>query len=575
MNNTRLMFAIATAFLAFMLMQQWQMAQLPPAAPNTSPTSASGSASTPSPATTATAGELPTAPIANAQPDQSLASASSDSAQTPAQPTATLTRVETDVLSVKISSIGADIQEALLKTYTHSLKDKTPVALVEPTGGHWLKPQSGLMAVAGGVTLPNHTTVFSAPAGVQQLAEGAKTLEVPFTWTDASGVSVKKIYRFERGSFAVQVRFEIDNASATPLNVLAYRQLQQPEPPAPQSSFFGSPDSFAHNGFAIYSPADRFQKLKFGDLVETPLKRSHTGGWIASLRHNFFVSWIPAAAEMNEYSTAVLTPAGSTAYVARIATTPVQIAAGASGVQSAQLYIGPKDQKRIEKIAPGLSKVVDYGIFTIFSDVLFKVLAWLHTLTGNWGWAIILLVLILKTLFYKLSEIQFRSGAKMKAISPKIAELKKRYPDDAQKFGMAQMELLRKEKVNPLAGCFPVLLTIPVFLGLYWVLADSVEMRQAPFIGWIKDLTAADPYFVLPILNGIVMFLTSKMTPMTGMDPIQQKVFTYMPLLFAVMMAFFPAGLVLYWTVNGLLGLAQQYYITKKIEDEMALKRAS
>jgi YidC/Oxa1 family membrane protein insertase len=571
MNNTRLMFAIATAFLAFMLMQQWQIAQIPPAAPT------ANAQTTAAPETTApiaATGELPTAPVTTALPDQPAAASPKDSSAATTQTSATITSVETDVLSIKISSVGADIQEALLKTYTHSLRDKTPVALVEPAGAHWLKPQSGLMSVGGDVTLPNHMTSFAAPTGALTLAAGEKVLEVPFTWTDGSGISVKKIYRFERGSFAAQVRFEISNASAAPLNVFAYRQLQQPEPPAPQSSFFGSPDSFAHNGFAVYSPADRFEKLAFGDLVDTPLKRSHTGGWIASLRHNFFVSWIPAAAEMNEYSTAVLTSTGSSAYVTRIASMPVQIAAGATSTQTAQLYIGPKDQKRVEKIAPGLSKVVDYGVFTIFSDILFKMLAWLHTLTGNWGWAIILLVLILKTLFYKLSEIQFRSGAKMKALAPKIAELKKRFPDDAQKFGMAQMELLRKEKVNPLAGCFPVLLTIPVFLGLYWVLADSVEMRQAPFIGWIKDLTAADPYFVLPVLNGIVMFLTSKMTPMTGMDPIQQKVFTYMPLLFAVMMAFFPAGLVLYWTVNGLLGLAQQYYITKKIENETVLKKA-
>jgi YidC/Oxa1 family membrane protein insertase len=568
MNNTRLMFAIATAFLAFMLMQQWQMAQVVPAVPAQTAPSATGLPPTTAPVNAE--GELPTAPATASELPVDSKQAIPGSTLSEAV-SATLVRVETDLFSLEINPVGADVQSVRLKTYTISRKDKTPVTLVEPSGGHWLKPQSGLMG-QDGLNLPNHTSTFSAPTASWVLAEGQNFLEVPFTWTDANGVSVKKVYRFERGSFATQVRFEITNATGAPISFYPYRQLLQAEPPAPQSSFFGSPDSFAHNGFAMYSPVDRFQKLKFGDLQDTPVKRSHAGGWIASLRHNFFVSWIPLAAEVNEYTTTVLTPNGGKSYVARIAASPVQVAAGANSVQSALLYVGPKDQKKVEKLAPGLSKVVDYGIFTIFSDILFKALAWLHTLTGNWGWAIILLVLILKTLFYKLSEIQFRSGAKMKAISPKIAELKKRFPDDAQKFGMAQMELLRKEKVNPLAGCFPVLITIPVFLGLYWVLADSVEMRQAPFIGWIKDLTAADPYFVLPVLNGIVMFLTSKLTPMTGMDPIQQKVFTYMPLLFAVMMAFFPAGLVLYWTVNGLLGLAQQYYITQKIEKEMAKK---
>ena len=263
-----------------------------------------------------------------------------------------------------------------------------------------------------------------------------------------------------------------------------------------------------------------------------------------------------------------------TRYLIRQASPQQTVAAGATARFESRLYIGPKMQSTLDSVAPGLAKTIDYGKVTIFSEPLFWLLDQLHSLTNNWGWAIVLLVLLIKIVFYKLSEIQFRSGARMKLLAPKLEEIKRRHADDRQKQAQAQMELFAKEKVNPLAGCFPILLQFPIFIGLYWVLADSVELRQAPFIFWLKDLTAADPYFVLPVLNAAVMYVTQRMTPMTGIDPIQQKVFQFMPLIFGVMMAFFPSGLVLYWTLNGLLGLAQQLYITRKIEREGTNKKA-
>jgi YidC/Oxa1 family membrane protein insertase len=570
MNNTRFLFAIATAFLAYMLLTQWQIAQAP--VPVASPqTQASAADVTPS---TASNAEIPTqnaAAATNEVPAAAAALAPTDAAATPSNSTVTAAErvtIETDVFSLDVDLVGADIVTAKLKTYTLSLSDKTPVALVHQEGLHWIKTQSGLIAQVGNA--PNHLARYQAPTSSLKLASDQKTLEVPFTWTDPSGVVVRKIYRFERGSFAIAVRYEVQNTSPAALTLFPYRQLQQGEPIAPSSSFFASPSGLAYVGSAIYSEENRFQKLPSSSYASEPLKRSFAGGWMALLQHHFFVSWIPEKSEVNEYSTAVLPGNANTgtAYLIRQAAAPQTVAAGATLVLPAQLYIGPKLQTSIAKLAPGLAKVVDYGMVTFLSEPLFKVLDWLHKLTNNWGWAIILMVLLLKLVFYKLSEAQYRSGARMKAIAPKIAEIKKRFPDDAQKAGMAQMELFKKEKVNPLAGCFPILIQIPVFFGLYWVLAESVEMRQAPFMLWIKDLTAADPYFVLPVLNGVTMFLTSKMTPMTGMDPMQQKIMTYMPLLFAVMMAFFPSGLVLYWTFNGLLGLAQQYYITRKIERE-------
>ena len=578
MNNTRLLFAFATAALAYMLLTQWQLGHTPPApAPTAAPITNTA------PAATDAAGELPgqnSAAAVGAVPDAGVKAAPSADAEVPnlSDPQTAegaSVKIDTDVFELTIDLVGADISTAKLKTYTVSLTDKTPVALVERNNVHWIKAQTGLIAQSGAA--PNHLATYQAPAGAAlSLQNGQNTLEVPFTWTDASGVTVRKIYRLERGSFAIGVRYEVANASASPLTLFPYRQLQQAEPATPESTFFASPAGLAYVGSVIYSPEERFQKLPSGDFVDEPLKKTFAGGWMALLQHHFFVSWIPEKTESNEYSTAVLPATATTtnAYLTRQTAAPQVVAAGATLVLPATLYIGPKLQESLNALAPGLAKVVDYGYVTFLSEPLFSLLNWLHGVVGNWGWAIILVVLILKALFYKLSEAQYRSGAKMKAIAPKIAELKKRFPDDNQKFGMAQMELFKKEKVNPLAGCFPILIQIPVFFGLYWVLAESVEMRQAPFLFWIKDLTASDPYFVLPVLNGLTMFLTSKMTPMTGMDPMQQKIMTYMPLIFAVMMAFFPAGLVLYWTFNGVLGLAQQYYITRKIENETALKNA-
>ncbi len=581
MNNTRLLFAFATAALAYMLLTQWQLEHAPPPTPALAQAPATNAAAvTSSPA----AGELPgqnTAPAVAAvpavgAPTTANMDAAAPNSQDPQMAEGASVKVETDVFELTIDLAGADISTAKLKTYTVSLSDKTPVALVERNDLHWIKAQSGLIAQVG--VAPNHLATYQAPAGAAlSLQADQKVLEVPFTWTDASGVTVRKIYRLERGSFAIGVRYEVTNSSGAPLTLFPYRQLQQGEPAKPQSSFFASPAGLAYVGSAIYSPDERFKKLPSGKFADQPLKRTFTGGWMALLQHHFFVSWIPQATESNEYTTAMLAPTATTgvAYLTRQTAAPQVVAAGATLVLPATLYIGPKLQNSLNALAPGLAKVVDYGYVTVISEPLFKVLNWLHSVVGNWGWAIILVVLFLKTIFFKLSEAQYRSGAKMKAIAPKIAELKKRFPDDTQKFGMAQMELFKKEKVNPLAGCFPILIQIPVFFGLYWVLAESVEMRQAPFLFWIKDLTASDPFFVLPVLNGLTMFLTSKMTPMTGMDPMQQKIMTYMPLMFAVMMAFFPAGLVLYWTFNGVLGLAQQYYITQKIQNEAAALKSA
>ncbi|MGH8173724.1 MAG: membrane protein insertase YidC, partial [Rhodanobacteraceae bacterium] len=282
--------------------------------------------------------------------------------------------------------------------------------------------------------------------------------------------------------------------------------------------------------------------------------------------HYFFAAWIPAATETDQYTTAVVHGGDATRYLIRTFSPGISVAPGETKTDSARLYVGPKLQSTVDQVAPGLSLTADYGIFTVISEPLHWILAQFHKLTGNWGFSIILLVVLIKAVFFKLSEAQYRSMARMRKMQPRVEALKERYGDDRQKMNQAMLELYQKEKINPLGGCLPMLVQIAVLFALYWVLLESVELRQAPFILWIQNLSAPDPYFVLPVLNGLAMIATQWLTPSAGMDPMQAKMMKIMPVAFSVLFAFFPAGLVLYWTVNGLLSLLQQWIITKRIE---------
>jgi YidC/Oxa1 family membrane protein insertase len=577
MNNTRLMFALALSVVAFLLLQQWQIEQLPKA-PAPSVTQNASDAASGAPAEDVP-GALPAPAAGNAEvPTPVLSTAAPAGASVSAISAAERIVIESDVLRLSVDLRGAEIVHADLLKYPVSLKEKDKLIrmLGDVAQNQLLRAQTGFVASTG--KAPTHTDVYrleDAATTRFQIGQGA-SLSVPFVW-EQDGVVVRKTMTLKRGSYTVDVRFDVSNQGGAPWVAANYRQLQRTPAPALSASFFTQPEAFSYVGPAIYSPDTRFEKRHFDDFAEEPLDRVITGGWMALLQHHFLVSWIPDATQPNRYTTQTLTGDASTGprMLIRQITDPITLAPGASYSANARLYVGPKLQNQLATIAPGLAKSIDYGKVTIFAEPLFWALDKFHSLTNNWGWAIVLLVLLIKILFYKLSEAQYRSGARMKALAPKMEEIKRRHGDDRQKQGQAMMELYKKEKVNPLAGCFPLLIQIPVFFGLYWVLVESPELRQAPFIGWIKDLTAADPYFVLPALNMATMYATTKMTPMTGMDPIQQKMFTYMPLLFGLMMAFFPAGLVLYWTVNGALGLAQQYYITKKLENESSARKAN
>jgi YidC/Oxa1 family membrane protein insertase len=570
MSSTRSFLFVALAFVTFLLWQAWQQDYAPKPAAAPIATTAQAPVATP---TIPSSAEVPQASTAApAAPAAVPASAPAPSAQR--------IEVRTDLLRLTIDTRGAAIVQADLLNYPVDPKAKDkPVRLLDDAPATFFVAQTGL--VSGSGAAPDHQAVFAAEKTDYTLS--AETLEVPLTWADASGVKVRKVYKFTRGSYLIESRVEIDNASATAWSGNEYRQLQRvPLIIEGGSGFaFNNPEKYAFAGAAWYSPQDKFKKLDFGKFVESPLKAEFSGGWAALLQHYFFAAWIPAADEPDSYSTTVITNPGSAPrYLIRTLSPAIAVAPGASRTVTSHLYIGPTLESQLDAIdkagiAKGLSLTADYGMLTPIAEPMHWILVKLHALVANWGLAIILLVLVIKLALFKLSEAQFRSMAKMKKLQPRMEALKERYGDDKQKLSAATMELYQKEKINPLGGCLPTLIQIPVFFALYYVLLESVELRQAPFFGWIQNLSAPDPYFVLPILNFAVMFGTQLLSPASpGMDPMQQRMMKTMPLIFAVLFAFFPAGLVLYYTVNGGLSLLQQWIITKRLQAADAKVRA-
>lgn len=565
MSNIRLFLLMALALIGLQLWSAWERDYGP--RPDAAPTQAEAPVATGDAVPTADApgasGEVPDVP--------SETSTAPASGETPTEAVAVSEDrriiISSDVLRLTVSTRGAEIRQAELVTYPVSLQRKdVPVKLLNEEVERYFVSQTGL--VAKDLPAPDHTAMYTVDGDSFALASGSDALEVPLTWTDPSGVSVRKIIRLERGSFTVGIRHEISNQSATPWRGSQYRQMQRVPPPRPSAFAFNNPELYAYVGAAIYSPDEKFQKLKFDDFLEEPYARGFAGGWSAMQQHYFVGAWIPEATELTQYETAILQPNGSlpTRYLMRQKSPLVEVAPGATQSIGARLYLGPKLQNELPKVAPGLQYTVDYGMVSFIAQPLFWILNQIHKLVGNWGVAIILLTLLVKLAFYRLSESQYRSMAKMRKLQPRLEQLKERYGDDRQKMAQAQMDLFKQEKVNPIGGCLPILLQLPVFFALYWVIFEAVELRQAPFFLWIHDLSLKDPLYILPILNVAVMWYTQKMSPTPGMDPVQKKVLQTMPLIFGVMFAFFPAGLVLYWLSNGLLGLIQQVVITKRIE---------
>jgi len=563
MGNLRPVLIIGLVFLGYMLWVQWQKdygrpATLPPAQQSQAQ---SGLPSVPeqTPSGVGSAADLP-------EPVDVPASRSDTAALTGSEPQPSeraVVSVTTDVLKVEIDLVGGTVVSALLLDYP--VKQKEPdikVDLLAAQGDHLFIAQSGLLSRQ---EAPNHTSLYRAAASSYELSGGEKELRVPLTWVSESGVEVTKTFVFRPGKYEISVLHEVRNGTSESWSGSRYDQLQREVPGEEDNGGFSNPGRYSFVGIGFYNPEDKFEKIKFADVADEPYKKTTRDGWLAMIQHYFFAAWIPPADEESTYSTQVISGNAWPRYVARDVSPVRQVAAGDRTEFSSELYLGPKLQDNLPKIAPGLEYTVNYGIFTIFSKPLFWLMEKIHDVVGNWGWSIVILTILIKAAFFKLTEAQYRSTARMRKLQPRIEQLKERYGDDRQRMSQAMMEMYKKEKVNPLGGCLPILVQIPIFIALYWVLLESVELRQAPFILWVDNLSVRDPYFILPLLNASFMFATQRLTPMAGMDPLQQKMMTMMPIVFSVMFAFFPAGLVLYWATNAGLSLAQQYYITRKI----------
>jgi YidC/Oxa1 family membrane protein insertase len=475
-----------------------------------------------------------------------------------------LLTVTTDVLEVSIDLTGGTLVSAKLLNYPVDFEvPEIKVDLFSEGGPDMFIAQSGLLSRAAA---PNHTSSYQSDNMHYTLDQNADEIRIPLTWVDNSGIHATKTFIFKRGQYDVGVRHTLTNDSGQTWTGSRYDQLQRSVPPDQDDGGFTNPGRYSFFGIGFYSPEEKFEKVDFDDVADEPFNRNFNGGWLSMVQHYFFTAWIPPAEQINSYSTQVYSPTGLPRYIARAVSPSVDVSAGTSHEFESRLYVGPKLQDNIEEVAPGLGHTVNYGIFTVFSKPLYWLLSNIHSVTNNWGWAIVLLTVLIKLAFFKLTEAQYRSMARMRKLQPRIEQLKERYGDDRQRMSQAMMEMYKTEKVNPLGGCLPILVQIPIFIAFYWVLLESVELRQAPFILWIDNLTARDPYFVLPVLNAAFMMMTQRLTPTAGMDPMQRKIMQFMPIGFSFMFAFFPAGLVLYWATNAGLSLAQQWYITRKIE---------
>jgi YidC/Oxa1 family membrane protein insertase len=554
MDNQRLFLFVALSFVVLLLWQSWMEDYGPAPAP-----------------------QVETAALENAQPPATTASlpaGPADSADIPGAPAdmATMERalpdtevlkkgqfidVTTDLFHIKIDATGGDLRQAdLLHFKATTEPDSPPFRLLNDSLPNLFVIQSGLRASVG--TEPTHHVVYTAEQGSYRMADGADELQVSMVWRSPEGVEVVKRYIFHRGSYAIGLQHEVRNNSTAEWQGRQYRQLQRTQvAETGQSSFI-----YTYMGGVIYSPEEKYEKIKFEDMVDENLDRSITDGWAAMLQHYFLGALIPARAETDRYYTNTLS---SARYVIGMISPNREVASGSSALYETTIFIGPKLQDEMKQVAPGLELTVDYGLLTVLAQPLFWLLKTLHGLLGNWGWAIVCVTVLIKLAFYKLSETSYKSMANMRKLAPRMKTLKERYGDDRQKMNQAMMEMYKKEKINPLGGCLPIVVQIPVFIALYWVLLESVELRHAPFILWITDMSSPDPYYILPLLMGATMLIQQRLNP-APMDPIQAKVMMMLPIVFTVFFAFFPSGLVLYWVVNNTLSIAQQWVITRRIE---------
>ncbi len=542
MDTQRIVLFMLFTFSVFLLFDAWQKDQRPQPPTASAPGTPSGPASTPVPAPT---GPLAAAPSATAPPLPSGALQKGEPV-----------RVVTELLIAEIDTAGGDLRSLVLLAHRDTLDQKKNFRLLQQEGDHIYVAQSGLI----GPGLPNHRTRYATGEREVKLAPGAESVAVRLTAPPVDGIQVTKIYTFHRGSYLIDVAFEIENKSTVAIQPDAYFQLvRDGKPPAGDSAMLPT-----YTGIAVYTDRGKFEKVAFTDIDKdkAAYQKKSNDGWIALLQHYFLSAWLPPNNAPREFFTQRLE---NGMYSAGVIVSAGTIEPGASAKTTVPLYAGPQEQDKLSQLAPGLDLTVDYGWLTIIAAPLFWLLQWIYRWVGNWGVAIIVLTVIIKALFYPLSAASYRSMAKMRVMGPRMQKMKEQYGNDRQRLNQAMMEMYKTEKINPLGGCLPIVVQIPVFIALYWVLLASVELRQVPFALWITDLSAPDPYFVLPVLMGATMIFQTYLNPVPP-DPVQAKIMKIMPIAFSVFFFFFPAGLVLYWLVNNVLSIAQQWQITRSME---------
>ena len=465
-------------------------------------------------------------------------------------------RVATDVVIVEIDTMGGDMRRVQLTKYRDTFDQQLNFVLLQETEHNIYIAQSGLI----GEGLPNHTTLFKAAQSSYELAPGAETVTVRLKAAAGNGIQLVKTYALHRGSYVVDVGFEATNAGTAAVEPFAYFQLVRDTKPSVGDSKMVP----VFSGVELYTEKDKLHKASFDDIVKNKVSypKSATDGWIAIVQHYFLGAWLPKPGESREYFVRNL---DNGLFAAGVILPVGRLDPGQTSVVVSRLYAGPQEQALLKTLAPGLELTVDYGWLRPLAVPLFWVLNEIHKMVNNWGAAIILLTVIIKLIFYPLSAASYKSMAKMKVLAPKLQRLKERYGDDRQRMHQAMVELYKTEKINPLGGCLPIVVQIPVFIALYWVLLLSVELRQAPFVWWIQDLSRPDPIYILPVLMGATMFIQTWLNP-TPPDPMQAKLMKIMPIAFSVFFFFFPSGLVLYWLVNNILSIAQQWRITHVLE---------
>lgn len=557
--------------ISLMLWQAWQIDYGPnPPVAQTETQSAVTQTKEDLPATSST--------VTTVAPAQSQPAPQATSTTQPATATSAIVAVKTDVLALEIDTLGGTLQNLDLLDYPQE-KDNTivnaarklvglkaaeknhaPVRLLNSLPEKMFIAQSGLIAGAGNQAAADHHTVYSASAQQFQLAEGQETLTVPLTWTDNNGLTVTKEFVFKRGSYEITVNHKVNNQSGKDWSGRQYNQLLKVPFSENQGNMLTA-GMRAYDGGVIYTEKEKYQKVDFDDMKEDNLDVATPGGWAAMIQHYFASAWIPPAEQENHLYTKYLK---DDRYVVGSYSPAVSVPNNTEVQFVSRFFSGPKIQPMMEKIASGLELTVDYSALTFIGKPIYWLLNKIHGFTQNWGWAIIGVTLCIKLLMFPLTQASFISMAKMRKIQPRLKELQERFADDRQRFNTEMMALYKKEKVNPLGGCLPIFIQIPVFMALYWVLSETVEFRQAPFMLWIQDLSVMDPFLILPVIMGITMKIQQGLNP-PPIDPLQAKIMKMFPLVFTVFFLFFPAGLVLYWVVNNTLSILQQTYITKKI----------